>query len=183
MNFEWDEEKNSENISKHGLDFSDAAAIFASPMLIVLDDRADYGEDRWIGIGFLNERVVVVVFTVTGKRQCVSSPCERPPAMSENASKSSSKTDWSKVDALTDEQIDLSDAPELGDEFFGRAAIRLPDGTVQVTLKLDPSLYSWFESQPGDPVVKMRAALRIYRDAHESGTGQSASSSASKKAV
>lgn len=102
--------------------------------------------------------------------------------MSENASKNSSKTDWSKVDALTDEQIDLSDAPELGDEFFRRAAIRLPDGTVQVTLKLDPSLYSWFESQPGDPVAKMRAALRIYRDAHEPAPSQSASS-ASKKAV
>lgn len=68
MKFEWDEEKNRENVSKHGIDFSDAAAIFASPMLIGLDDRADYGEERWIGIGFLNERVVVVVYTETGKQ-------------------------------------------------------------------------------------------------------------------
>jgi len=32
-------------------------------MLEALDDRQDYGEDRWIGIGMLNTRVVVIVFT------------------------------------------------------------------------------------------------------------------------
>ena len=32
-------------------------------MVIDLDDREAYGEDRWIGIGLLYERVVVVVFT------------------------------------------------------------------------------------------------------------------------
>jgi uncharacterized protein len=32
-------------------------------MLTALDDRADYGEERWIGIGLLDGRVVVVVYT------------------------------------------------------------------------------------------------------------------------
>lgn len=32
-------------------------------MLVALDDRQDYGEDRWIGMGMLNTRAVVVVFT------------------------------------------------------------------------------------------------------------------------
>jgi hypothetical protein len=32
-------------------------------MLIDLDDRFDYGEDRWIGIGQLQSRIVVVVYT------------------------------------------------------------------------------------------------------------------------
>lgn len=32
-------------------------------MLVALDEREDYGEDRWIGIGLLNGRVVVVVYT------------------------------------------------------------------------------------------------------------------------
>lgn len=32
-------------------------------MLVALDERRDYGEDRWIGIGVLNTRVVVLVFT------------------------------------------------------------------------------------------------------------------------
>jgi uncharacterized DUF497 family protein len=32
-------------------------------MLTVLDDRFEYGEDRWIGIGMIQNRVVVVVYT------------------------------------------------------------------------------------------------------------------------
>ena len=63
MNHEWDEAKRKENIRKHGFDFADAWEIFNAPMVINLDKRFDYGEDRWIGIGFLGDRVVAVVFT------------------------------------------------------------------------------------------------------------------------
>lgn len=63
MRFQWDDEKNRANIRKHGLDFADAPEIFAAPMLVAIDDREDYGEDRWIGIGTLRSRVVVVVYT------------------------------------------------------------------------------------------------------------------------
>ena len=63
MNFEWDEQKNQVNIRKHGFSFADAWEIFEAPMLINLDDRFDYGEDRWIGIGRLQSRIVVVVYT------------------------------------------------------------------------------------------------------------------------
>jgi uncharacterized DUF497 family protein len=62
VNFEWDEQKNAANIHKHGFDFTDAWEIFESPMLTAPDTREDYGEERWIGIGFLRERVVVIVF-------------------------------------------------------------------------------------------------------------------------
>jgi len=67
MHFEWDEQKNRTNISKHGLDFADAWEIFVAPILTVLDDREDYGEDRWIGIGLLKSRVVVVIYTERGE--------------------------------------------------------------------------------------------------------------------
>jgi hypothetical protein len=63
MKFEWDECKNQSNLVKHGFDFTDAFRIFNSPMLVEFDDRQDYGEDRWIGIGLLSGRVVVVVYT------------------------------------------------------------------------------------------------------------------------
>lgn len=63
MKFEWDEKKNQINIQKHGFNFVDAWEIFESPMLIDLDDRLDYGEDRWIGLGMLRSHVVVVVYT------------------------------------------------------------------------------------------------------------------------
>ena len=63
MNVEWDEQKNQSNIRKHGFSFADAWEIFEAPMLIDLDDRFDYGEDRWVGIGRLQSRIVVVVYT------------------------------------------------------------------------------------------------------------------------
>ncbi len=63
MEFEWDEKKNQKNIRKRGFDFADAWEIFESPMQTALDLREDYGEDRWKGIGFLGNRIVVVIFT------------------------------------------------------------------------------------------------------------------------
>ncbi len=63
MKFEWDQQKNQANIAKHNLDFADAPRVFNLPLRISLDQRQDYGEDRWIGIGILDGRVVIVVFT------------------------------------------------------------------------------------------------------------------------
>ncbi|MEH1770122.1 BrnT family toxin [Nostoc sp.] len=63
MQFEWDEAKNLENLRKHEIDFADVPKMFESPMLIELDDRFDYAEDRWFGIGFLGNGVAVVVWT------------------------------------------------------------------------------------------------------------------------
>ena len=56
MQFEWDEAKDTENIRKHRIDFSDVPAMFDGPMLIEHDERMDYGEERWSGIGFLRHR-------------------------------------------------------------------------------------------------------------------------------
>lgn len=67
MKFEWDENKRQANIHKHGFDFRDAWKVFNLPMLIALDDREDYGEERYIGIGMLEGRVAVVVFTERGE--------------------------------------------------------------------------------------------------------------------
>lgn len=66
MRFEWDEEKNRINMIKHGFDFADAWEIFELPMLTTLDDRKNYGEDRWIGVGMFRGRPMVIVFTERG---------------------------------------------------------------------------------------------------------------------
>jgi len=63
MKFIWDRRKNEANIKKHELDFADAYMVFETPMLAGLDDREEYGEDRWIGLGLMGSRVVVIVFT------------------------------------------------------------------------------------------------------------------------
>ena len=63
MRYEWDEQKNESNQAKHGFDFADAYRVFLTPVLIALDDRFEYGEDRWVGIGLLDGRIVQTVFT------------------------------------------------------------------------------------------------------------------------
>ena len=64
--FEWDENKNRQNIRKHGLDFADAEEMFGGIFLFWPDVREDYGENRWFGIGTIRGRTAVVVFTERG---------------------------------------------------------------------------------------------------------------------
>lgn len=63
MKFEWDEAKNRANIRKHGFDFADAPEVFQGPLLAQPDTREDYGEERWLAIGLLNDYVVALAFT------------------------------------------------------------------------------------------------------------------------
>jgi uncharacterized DUF497 family protein len=62
MKFEWDENKNRDNMKNHGIDFADAIEVFRHPMLTGLDDRKDYGEDRWCSIGLMSNTIAVVVY-------------------------------------------------------------------------------------------------------------------------
>ena len=50
-----------------GLDFTDAREMFEHPMLVKPDTRRDYGEVRQLGFGYVQGRLMAVVFT------------ERPP--------------------------------------------------------------------------------------------------------
>jgi uncharacterized DUF497 family protein len=67
MKFEWDEEKRLANIRKHGIDLADAAAIFEGDVVVMNDNRFDYGETRFIAFGLLKDKVIVVAFTERGQ--------------------------------------------------------------------------------------------------------------------
>jgi uncharacterized protein len=64
--FEWDEHKAHRNLEVHGLSFEDAHLVLGSPCMVGRDPRHE--EQRFIAIGSLRERLVVVVFTVRGSR-------------------------------------------------------------------------------------------------------------------
>ncbi len=67
MEFEWDEEKNRENIQKHGFDFHDAEIVFQGPFHIVPDRKGDYGEERFAALGFIEDILVRLSYTMRGK--------------------------------------------------------------------------------------------------------------------
>ncbi|EAZ89667.1 BrnT family toxin [Crocosphaera chwakensis] len=63
MKFEWDEDKRLINIRKHDIDFLDVKSIFENDTVIIEDNRFNYNEQRWLALGLLKGRVVVVVYT------------------------------------------------------------------------------------------------------------------------
>lgn len=67
MNFEWDEGKNRLNRGKHGFDFAQAEQMFRRPLIVHPDIRRDYGEERWVGIGTIQDRIAVVAFATRGE--------------------------------------------------------------------------------------------------------------------
>ena len=67
--------------------------------------------------------------------------------MNANDSKSSSETNWERIDQLTEEEIDTSDIPPLDESFFANAALRLPKGKVPVVMSVDADVFQWFKSQ------------------------------------
>jgi uncharacterized DUF497 family protein len=73
MRIEFDAAKREQTLRERGLDMARADEIFAGATLTVSDDRRDYGEDRFITIGFLDARMVVAVWTARrGARRIIS---------------------------------------------------------------------------------------------------------------
>ncbi len=68
MRFEWDPGKDRLNVREHGLRFEYAARVFFDPnRLDREDDREDYGEERRVTIGRIDERILAVVYTERGE--------------------------------------------------------------------------------------------------------------------
>ena len=65
MEFEWDEAKRTSNLRNHGIDFIGIEQVFEGETVTVLDDRFDYGEERFITFGLLDGRVVAIAHTET----------------------------------------------------------------------------------------------------------------------
>ena len=63
MPIEFDTAKRTATLEARGLDMARADEVFAGATLTVEDDRQDYGEDRFITIGFLDATMVVLVWT------------------------------------------------------------------------------------------------------------------------
>ena len=85
--------------------------------------------------------------------------------MSDTPMNRPSETDWARIDALTDDEIDTSDIPPLTDAFFARAKVRLPKDMVM--MHVDPDVLAWFKAQGDDYEQRINAALRIYAEAHQ----------------
>jgi uncharacterized protein (DUF4415 family) len=87
--------------------------------------------------------------------------------MNAEDSNKSSKTNWAKVEAMSDEEIDTSDIAPLNESFFSSARLRAPAEKVSVTIDVDADVLEWFRTQGTDFQRRMNAALKIYAQAHK----------------
>jgi len=65
--FVWDEAKRRLNLRKHGIDFADADKIFRGVTFTAEDTREDYGEQRFLTLGLLEDQVVSIAHTEQGE--------------------------------------------------------------------------------------------------------------------
>lgn len=69
MIYEWDEAKSQTNIRKHGVSFEEAQTVFEDPQLLIHEDIASVGEQRFVAIGVSqHNRQLFVVFCERGRQ-------------------------------------------------------------------------------------------------------------------
>ena len=73
MRLTWDPAKRDKTLAERGLDFADAAAVFAGITIEIEDTRRDYGETRIICFGLLAGRMVVVGYVPRGSSRHIFS--------------------------------------------------------------------------------------------------------------
>ncbi len=62
MQITYDPNKDLTNLEKHGISLAEAERIEWGSAMECLDDRQDYGEERYIGFGFIGDRLYCVVY-------------------------------------------------------------------------------------------------------------------------
>ncbi|VAW41011.1 hypothetical protein MNBD_CHLOROFLEXI01-2646 [hydrothermal vent metagenome] len=91
--------------------------------------------------------------------------------MNESHTSNKSLTDWKRLDAMEDKDIDLSDTPEITPEMFAKAVVsrglKAPQKKQQLTIRVDNDVLVWFRAQGRGYQTKINALLRAYMEAHQ----------------
>ena len=91
---------------------------------------------------------------------------ERQMTVKKRDLKTQSLTDWKRIDSMKDENIDLSEIPELDDNFFKNAELVLPKPKVVVTLRVDADVMEWFRTKGKGYQTMMNAVLKGWVEQH-----------------
>ncbi len=75
-------------------------------------------------------------------------------------SRKSIKSDLARLDRMKDSDIDYSDIPPLGDEFFKKATIAWPPPKDQLTIRLDADVLKWLKSNGRGYQTRINHILR-----------------------
>lgn len=76
-----------------------------------------------------------------------------------------SGTDWKRLDRMKDSEIDYSDIPPLGEDFFKNAVLWIPPGKKMVSIRIDEDVLNWFKKKGKGYQTKINEVLRTYMKA------------------
>lgn len=79
-----------------------------------------------------------------------------------------SRTDWARVKAMTDDEIDCSDIPEADESFWANAELIMPENKVKLGVRFDKAVVNWFKKQGPGYQGRMNAVLKTYIEAQKS---------------
>ena len=90
--------------------------------------------------------------------------------MKKKLASAKSQTNFARLDKMKDEDIDLSDAPEITPEMFAKAIVRRglkPRTKTQLTLRVDSDVLEWYKKQGRGYQTKINMLLRAYMQEHQ----------------
>lgn len=95
--------------------------------------------------------------------------------MKQKHSSIKSATDWKRVRAMKDSDINLTDVPEVTPDMFARAIVRRGftprPRKVQLTVRVDGDVVAWFRARGRGYQTQINALLRAYMEAFEADGG------------
>ena len=90
--------------------------------------------------------------------------------MKKKTTTSKSRTDFARLNAMQDGDIDTSDIPEVSPQMFAKAIVRRglrPRTKTQLTLRVDSEVLGWFKKQGRGYQTRINTLLRAYMEEHE----------------
>lgn len=94
--------------------------------------------------------------------------------MNEQTISNKSETDWQRIDAIPDEDIDLSECPEVTKDMFASAVVRRrlePLETQAPFIQIDSDVFEWFKKTEEAYQSKINSLLRTYMESQEKSGG------------
>ncbi len=77
-----------------------------------------------------------------------------------------SKKRAKEIDAIKDEDIDTSDIPEYGEEFWKNASVIFPEKKEPITIRLNHKVISWFKKRGKGYQSRINSVLESYVNSH-----------------
>jgi len=90
--------------------------------------------------------------------------------MSKSTISKKSQTDWERLETMEDQDIDVSDIPELTPEMFAKTVVKRglkdKENKTQLTIRVDRDVLAWFKAQGRGYQTRINSLLRAYMEAN-----------------